>query len=68
LLLGILNLRHLPPQQREAWRSIFDHYVFRAGDETARHIPAGRRGVLGPLSPELSQQVREFLVKQLKRS
>jgi hypothetical protein len=66
LLLAILNLRDLPPEQREAWRSIFDHFVFNATEETARHIPAARRGVLGPVSPELSRQVREFLVNQLK--
>ena len=67
LLLGILNLRHLPPEQREAWRAIFDHYIFAADTETAGHIPKAKRGVLGEISPELAQQVREFLVSQLRR-
>jgi hypothetical protein len=67
LLLGILNLRDLPREQRDAWRAIFDHYVFGVSEETAGHIPEGRRGVLGPISPELGRQVRDFLVNQLKR-
>lgn len=33
----------------------------------ADHIPAQKRGVLGPISPELAEQVRGFLVSQLKR-
>jgi hypothetical protein len=65
LLLAILDLRHLPPAQREAWRDIFDHYVFTAGEGAASHIPKARRGVLGELTPELAQQVRAFLKNQL---
>jgi hypothetical protein len=66
LLLALVNLKHLPPEQREAWRAIFDHYVFRAGDDLAAHIPAHRRSVLGEISPKLAAEVRAFLVKQLR--
>jgi len=65
LLLAILDLRHLPPAQREAWRRIFDHYVFMAGEDVARHVPKARRGVLGEISPDLAKQVRAFLKGQL---
>ena len=53
-------------EQREAWRAIFDHYVFRAGDDLAAHIPEPRRSVLGEISPKLAAEVRVFLVKQLR--
>lgn len=65
LLLAILDLRHLPPAQREAWRNIFDHYVFTAGEGVAGHVPKARRGILGEISPELAKQVRAFLKSQL---
>ena len=65
LLLAILDLRHLPPAQREAWRNIFDHYVFSAGEGVASHVPKARRGVLGDINPELAKQVRAFLKEQL---
>ena len=68
LLHCMLNLKHLPEEHREAWRVIFDHYVFRARDDLAAHIPEGKRGVLGEISPDLAKQVREFLVNQLKRN
>jgi hypothetical protein len=67
LLHGLLDLKHLPPEQREAWRRLFDHYVFNPEPGMADHIPAQKRGVLGPISPELADQVRAFLVSQLKR-
>jgi hypothetical protein len=66
LLLAILNLRHLPPEQRRNWSVIFDHYVFGADDGTASHIPAHKRGVLGDISPELAKQVRSFLIAKLQ--
>ena len=65
LLLAILDLRHLPAPQREAWRNIFDHYVFTAGEEAGSHVPKARRGVLGEISPDLAQQIRAFLKSQL---
>ncbi len=67
LLHSLLNLRGLPPDQRRAWRAILEHYVFGADDETAKHIPEARRGVLGKMSPEFEKSVREFLVTQLKK-
>jgi hypothetical protein len=67
LVHAVLNLRHLPPEHRQAWRAIFDHYVFTSGDDPAAHIPAHKRGVLGKISPDLAQQIRAFLVKQLQR-
>ena len=64
---SVLNLRHLPPEHRQAWRAIFDHYVFGSGDDPAAHIPAHKRGILGKISPDLAKQIRAFLVKQLQR-
>jgi hypothetical protein len=66
LLHALLNLRHLPPEQRKAWGAIFEHYIFSASDDSAAHIPESRRGVLGEITPELSQQVRAFLSGKLR--
>ena len=66
LLLALLDLRTLPPQQRQAWSEIFRHYVFEADGETAAHIPEAKRGVLGEISPELARQVRAFLAAKLR--
>src|SRR5205823_281238 len=47
LLHCLHDLRPLPPELRQAWGAIFDHYVFSAGPDTVAHIPDARRGALG---------------------
>ena len=49
LMLAIMSVRDLPPEQREAWQNLFRHYVFEAGESTAAHIPPEARRVLAPL-------------------
>jgi hypothetical protein len=41
LMHALLTLRGLPPAQREAWRALFDHYVFDSDGSEAAHIPEG---------------------------
>jgi hypothetical protein len=67
LLLCLLALKRLPPEHRRVWRSIFDHYVFDADPASVEHIPEHVRGVLGEISPDLSRQLKAFLVSQLQR-
>ncbi|HVI59937.1 MAG TPA: cupin-like domain-containing protein [Luteimonas sp.] len=64
LMHAVLALRGLPPAQRAAWRTVFDHYVFGDADPVA-HLPEGRRGMLGALTPEaaaaLAERIRKYL-------
>ncbi len=68
LIHAIMTVRHLPPPQREAWRGMFDHYVFERGDDPVGHLPPDRRGVLGAMSPGLAQRIRGFLMNGLRRT
>lgn len=65
---GLLTIRDLPEPQREAWRTIFDHYVFRRSGDPAAHLPPAARGILGPSSPQRTQKIRDFLIRSLARS
>jgi len=67
LLHAILALRHLPEEHREVWKTFFDYYVFDADARASAHIPPSVRGVLGEIDPALAQNLRAFLVTQLKR-
>jgi Cupin-like domain len=68
LLHGILSIRSLPPESRQAWRAFFEHYVFGAQEVSTAHIPAERRGILGKnLSPEQVATLRAHLAKKLTR-
>ena len=65
MLHAFLSLRDLPERERAAWRTVFDHYVFRTGDDPAAHLPEAARGVLGELTPEHVQRLREHLGRSL---
>ena len=65
LLHAVAALRGLPPEQRRAWREVFDHYVFDATRDATSHIPAERQSLLGPMSSEQYAQARATLLKRL---
>jgi len=63
---AILALRQLPPATQQAWRALFEHYVFGPQDEATAHIPPERRGVLGQLTPEERAQARAKILERPK--
>jgi hypothetical protein len=67
LMMALLSLRDLPPAQRDAWRVLFDHYIFDADEQTAAHIPAAARGVLAPMTDGNARQLRSMLLNRLNR-
>jgi hypothetical protein len=67
LLHAIMNLRQLPPEARQAWRALFDHYVFGSQKGVAEHIPPERLGLLGRLSPADLIRLRAQLAARLQK-
>ncbi len=67
LLHTLMTVRDLPPAQRAAWRTLFDHYVFDADEHTAAHIPAAARHVLAPLDDTATRALRARLIRRLNR-
>ena len=56
----ILAFKSLPRAERNAWKTLLDHYVF-ADEDPAAHIPEARRGVLTPLTPEITARLKQLL-------
>jgi hypothetical protein len=67
LLHALLNLRDLPAAQREAWRGLFDYYVFGPREEAVGHIPERGRGALGELDDDTARRIRAMLRNNLNR-
>lgn len=68
LIHALLAVRDLPPAERAAVRSWFDHYVF--GEDAvaaADHLPVAMRGILGAPSPERDAMIRGYLMRALSR-
>lgn len=65
MLHAMLALRHLPPDQRAAWRDMLDFYVFETSGPAARHLPDHAKGVLGAPSPALFARMRAIVRQAL---
>ena len=67
LLHAILSLRDRPDAEKEAWRLLFDYYVFGDAGRAAAHIPEHARGILSPLTDTMARRLRADLLQRLNR-
>ena len=67
LMHAILALRDLPERQRQAWKGLFEYYVFAADQSVYAHIPEPGRGCLAPLDEASARQLRAELLNRLNR-
>ena len=67
LMLSLLSIRDLPPEQRRAWQEIFRHYVFEADEKTTSHIPESARRSLGPMDDNAARMLRAQLLRKINR-
>ncbi|MDB5735037.1 MAG: cupin [Alphaproteobacteria bacterium] len=67
LVHGIAAISEMPESRRQAWRQIFDHYVFQTGGDPAAHLAPEHRGMLGRMTPQLAAQLKAWLLKALQR-
>ena len=67
LLHAILSLRDRPEPEKDAWRELFDYYVFGDGDRPREHLPEHARGILAPLDDPAARRLRAELLQRLNR-
>jgi len=67
LMLALMTLRDLPPEQRAIWQETFRHYVFEADADTAAHVPDHARRILAPFDDTLARDLRARLLQRLNR-
>ena len=68
LLHGLMTLRDLNHRERQAWRTIFDHYLFRPDDvEPMAHIPPDARGLFAAMTPEIERRLKATVAGPLTR-
>jgi hypothetical protein len=66
LLLSMIAIAERPAQERQAWRALFDHYVFRSNGHPLAHLPANQHGLLGPLKPNNYGNIRARVLHLLR--
>ena len=64
---ALWTIRDRPEREKQAWREVFDHYVFGPADRAGEHLPEAARNVLGPVDEGLARQLRAMLIAKLNR-
>jgi hypothetical protein len=64
---AMVAIKALSPPHREAWRALFDHFVFQDDGAPGAHLPAEKLGVLGELDPQMLRALRAGLIQALSR-
>lgn len=64
---AILAIRDLPTEQKQAFKTLFDHYVFNADSSSHGHIPQSAKGILGEIDDTVARRTRAELLRKLNR-
>ncbi|GHG06744.1 cupin-like domain-containing protein [Thalassotalea marina] len=67
LNIALLAMRNLNLEQRNSWRHLFDHYLFKQGVEPTSYIPEHQQHLLGNLSDDYVEKVRQYFANKLSQ-
>lgn len=67
LLQAMLSLRERPDYEKQAWKAVFDFYVFGDAETPRGHLPEHARGPLGELDAATARRLRAKILNKLNR-
>jgi hypothetical protein len=67
LYLAMWSLRDRPDNEKQAWRHVFEHYVFGPRERSGEHLPPAARGALGEIDEDMARTLRAMLINKLNR-
>jgi len=64
---ALLSLRDKPEHEKQAWKHIFDYYIFGDATQAGEHLSEQARGYLGEIDAAKSKMLRAMLLNKLNR-
>jgi len=64
---AMLNIKNLPDEQKKAWQTMFNHFVFNNDPEALSHIPPHALGILDSHNEIAARKIRAMLLNKLNR-
>jgi hypothetical protein len=64
---ALWTLRDRPEREKQAWKQVFDYYVFGPAERAGAHLPESARGALAPMDDTKARQMRALLLNNLNR-
>jgi tellurite resistance-related uncharacterized protein len=64
---ALLSIRDRPEQEKQAWKHLFDHYIFNSNTQAGEQLPEQTRGYLGTIDDTAARHLRALLLQKLNR-
>jgi hypothetical protein len=64
---ALWTIRDRPEREKQAWRDVFEYYVFGPAERAGEHLPDAARNVLGSVDETLARRIRAMLIGKLNR-
>ena len=64
---ALLSLRDRPDHEKQAWKAVFDYYIFGDNEQARAHLPPEAWGKLGQIDDMAARQMRASLLQKLNR-
>lgn len=64
---ALLSLRDRPEHEKQAWKHVFDYYIFGSPARPREHLPAQAHGDLAPIDDLKARRLRAELLNKLNR-
>lgn len=64
---ALLSLRGRPQREKDAWKAIFDYYIFGEAAAATGHLPEEALGPLGDLDQGMARRLRANILKRMNR-
>ena len=64
---ALLSIAGLPPEEKQIWQDMFNHYIFNQHGTQHDHIPEEAKGILGLPGEENARRLRSLLLQALNR-
>ncbi|GBL04353.1 cupin-like domain-containing protein [Glaciecola sp. KUL10] len=67
LMHGMLSIRDRPLHEKQAWKALYDYYVFGESNKVTSHLPTAALGPLGDIDDVAARRLRATLLNNLNR-
>lgn len=67
LMHAMMSIRDRTDEEKQAWKALFDYYIFNDPEKVRKHLPPESHGAFANMDDNLSRQLRAMLRNNLNR-
>ena len=67
LMHAMMSVRDRPEKEKQAWKALFDYYIFADSEQVRAHLPPQSHGALAPMDDNLTRRLRAMIRNNLNR-